>query len=327
MRQRILFSFTIFASTLLLTSCKPRATDPLSEQRDENPAQAAATLSPRPPHQEKIWTEFDGNQALTKAKAITDFRPRPAGANANAKARQYLINQLTQLGWQTTQQRFTGYSPDSKRIEFCNLIARFSHFFASVKRFVIGSHFDTVTSQSYLATGASDGAAGSAILLELARVLALDPQLASRVELLFLDGNAPFHQLNLNDGLFGSRFYIQMLQLSQRLTDIRGAVILENVGSSPFQLSFPPNSDQKLADEMKIAAQILGFKIEVANRPLLTDHVPFEEAGIPTVALLEADAPQVHTADDTPERLGADSLARTGRLVLYFLTKQELSPP
>jgi len=327
-RRRILLpiSFTIFVSVLLLASCKPKTTDTLGKQRGENLVQVSVIPSPLPPRREKIWTEFNGNQVLTEVKAITNFGPRPAGDDANAKARQYLIDHLIQLGWQTIQQRFTDHSPDGKAVEFCNLIARFSHFPALTKRFIIGSHFDTVTSQAYRVTGASDGAAGSAILLELARVLAQDPQLAGRVELLFLDGNAPFRQLDLNDGLFGSRFYTQMLQLNQHSTDIRSAVILENVGSSLFRLNFPPSSDQKLVDEMKTAARTLGLKINAANRPFLADHVPFEQAGIPTLALFEADAPQLNTADDTPERLGADALARTGKLVLYFLAQQELSP-
>lgn len=311
---------------MLVAGCKPTSLTPQNDRGGESPSQVSATPSPLPPRRDKIWLDFDGEKTLINAKTIADFGPRPAGGDANAKTRQYLNDQLIQLGWQTSEQRFTENSPDGKKIEFCNLTARFTHFPASSQRFIIGSHFDTVTSEAYQSVSASDGAAGSAILLELARILSSDPQLAGCIELLFLDGNAPFRQINANDGLFGSRFYTEMLRLNQRPADVRGSLILENVGNSQFRLNFPPNSDKSLAGEIKSAAQYLAIKVDVANRPLMGDQYPFQQAGIRAIALLEADEPQLNTADDTPGRLGADSLVRVGRLILYFLAKQPLTP-
>ena len=121
--------------------------------------------------------------------------------------------------------------------------------------------------------------------MELARTLALDPQLAGNVELLFLDGDAPFRELNLSDGLFGSRFYAQMLRINRHAGDIRAAILLENVGGS--SLNYLPNSDPALAAALKKAATMLSVKLEPANRSLLADHVPFAQAGIPSIALLD----------------------------------------
>jgi hypothetical protein len=322
--SRTFFSIILHLLTvaLLFIGCgKPGV---IAVQGDYGSDTSATSPSATPPRREKIWEEFDANQSLTEARAIAEFGPRPSGQAANAQTRQYLIDQLTKLGWHPSLQRFTDVSPEGKTVEFCNLIARFSSFSESAKRYVIGSHFDTPASQTYEATGASDSAAGNAILLELARALALDPQLAGRVELLFLDGSAPFHQLNANDGLFGSRFYAQMLRLDKRTEDILATIILQNVGALSVPLNFPTNSDPKLANEVKSDAQTLGFTVEVTNRPFLTDHVPFAQAGIPSIALLEADAPQINTADDTSARLAVDSLARTGRLILHFLAEQNL---
>jgi len=52
---------------------------------------------------------------------------------------------------------------------------------------------------------------------------------------------------------------------------------------------------------------------------LLADQTPFLQAGIPSVALLEADSPILNTADDTAQRLNIDSLAKTGKMILYFV--------
>ena len=319
-RARSVFGIVWLLSLFFfVSSCKPGnapgSVDSQNTPMDRQPP--SSTTSELPPHREKIWTDFSGTQALAEAKALADFGPRPSGSNANKSVRQHLVDRLTKLGWQTAEQRFKAHAPDGKDAEFCNLIARLARIPASPKRIIIGAHFDTSGTQEFRDVGASDGAANIAVLLELARVLALDPQLASHVELLFLDGDAPFKELNLNDGLFGSRFYSQMLRIDQHAGDLQAAILLGNVGSK--NLNFAPNSDQKLAAALKGAAGALNIKLEPANRSLLADHVPFSEAGVPSLTLLDAESPFLHTADDTTERLDADSLAKTGFLILYFV--------
>ena len=303
-----------------VSSCKP-GNNPNTADSQKTPVDPnhprPSLPADLPPRREKIWTEFDGAQALAEARVLADFGARPSGSDANKQVRQHLIDRLSKLGWQATEQRFTEHASDRKDIEFCNLIARFSRFPASPERILIGAHFDTPETREFRNVGASDGAANTAVLIELARVLALDPQLAGRVELLFLDGDAPFQELNLNDGLFGSRFYVQMLRINQRPGDVYAAILLGNLGSA--NLHFAPNSDPKLASALKTAARVLGIKLEPANRSLLANHVPFAQAGIPGISLLDAESPFLHTADDTPERLDADSLAKTGKLILYFV--------
>ncbi len=315
----------LFSLFFFVSSCKPGNTpnSANSQRTPIDPNQARHSVpGDLPPRREKIWTDFDGGQALAEARALADFGIRPSGTDANKQVRQHLVDRLAKLGWQTTEQRFTEHASERKDIEYCNLIARFTQVPASPKRILIGAHFDTPEMREYRDVGASNGAANTAILVELARVLAFDPQLAGHIELLFLDGDAPFQELNLNDGLFGSRFYIQMLRINQHAGDINAAIFLGNVGSA--NLNFAPNSDSKLASALKTAAGVLGVKLEPANRSLLADHVPFAQAGIPSISLLDAESPFLHTADDTTERLDADSLAKTGSLILYFATTTTL---
>jgi glutaminyl-peptide cyclotransferase len=310
-----------FGLFFLVSNCKPSEATPVGSQKplvDANQPNGPVANG-TPPRREKIWADFDGRQALMEAKTIAHFGPRPSGSDANKQARQHLIDRLTSLGWQTSEQRLTEQAPDGRQFEFCNLIARFSGYPASAKRFLVGAHFDTLPTQEFRDPGASDGAANSAVLIELARTLALDPQLAGDVELLFLDGEAPFRELNLNDGLFGSRFYTQMLRINRRAGDIRAAILLDNVGGA---LNYLPNSDPTLAGALKKAATVLGIKLDPANRSLLADHVPFAQAGIPSIALLDADSPFLYTADDTADRLDGDSLAKTGNLILYLLASE-----
>jgi len=315
-----------FGLFFMTSSCKPSGTpgpiDPQNARADPNQA-IAVMPGVTPPRRDKIWNDFDGRQALAEAKLITDFGPRPSGSDANKQVRQHLIDRLTTFGWQTIEQRLAERAPDGREIEFCNLIARFSRYPASPQRILIGAHFDTPPTQEFRDPGASDGGANTAVLVELARALALDPRLAGNVELLFFDGDAPFQELTLNDGLFGSRFYAQMLRINRHSGDIRAAILLDNIGGAT--LNYLPNSDLNLAGALKKAAAVLGVNLEPANRSLLADHVPFAQAGIPSIALLDADSPFLNTADDTADRLNGNSLAKTGSLVLYFVASESVT--
>jgi Zn-dependent M28 family amino/carboxypeptidase len=266
----------------------------------------------------EIWKKFDGARALETANALTRLGPRVAGTDALDRARQLVLGNLSQQGWNVVQQRFTAPAPDGKPVEFCNLIARLPRG-PALPGIVVSAYLDTSRTDEFRDVGATGGAANSAILVEVGRVLAMDPQLGSQVHLIFLDGHSPFHQLGLNDGLFGSRFYMQSLQANQNSIGIHAMISLGNVGGRDSPLNFAPNSDTALAESFRDGAKFLGIKLEPANRPFLTDHVPFQQAGIPALALLNADYPYVDTADDNPEQLDADSLRQTGSLLLYVL--------
>jgi glutaminyl-peptide cyclotransferase len=288
---------------------------PASANQSGGSPPAAVTL----PHG-KIWTLFDAGRPLAEAKSIASLGPRPSGGDANNEVRKQIIGRLTALGWQATEQRFAEHAPDGQAIEFCNLSARFTKSEAATKRILIGAHFDTPPAQEFRDTGASDGAANTAVLIEIARVLATDPKLAGAVELLFIDGDAPFEELNLSDGLFGSRFYAQILHVNQHAGDIQAAVLVENAGGP--SLNYLPNSSQSVIDSFRKGATALGINLEPANRSMLADHVPFAQAGIPSITLLDADAPFLKTADDSVDRLSGDSLAKTGCLILYYLATE-----
>ncbi len=301
----------------LLVSISSSAQTLNDSQKAANTPAPAATVSSAP---DKIWTQFDGGQALTEAKTITDFGPRPSGSEPNKQVRKHISDRLAVLGWQVTEQPFAEHGPDGQEVGFCNLRARFAKSQASAKRIVIGAHFDTPPAQEFRDAGASDGAANTAVVIEIARVLASDPKLAGNVELLFIDGNTPFRELNLNDGLFGSRFYAQMLHVDEHDADIQAAILVENAGGE--NLNYLPNSTASVIDSLKKGATALGINIEPANRSMLADHIPFAQAGIPSITLLDADSPFLRTADDTADRLKGDALAKTGRLILYFIATE-----
>ena len=55
------------------------------------------------------------------------------------------------------------------------------------------------------------------------------------------------------------------------------------------------------------------------GREVLDDHLPLNDAGIPTIDLIDFDYPFWHKADDLPENCSAESLAEVGRVLTAWL--------
>jgi hypothetical protein len=316
------FALVAFMS-LFLCSCEKKSETEESKQSPA-PGQTPATSPspPLPPRRNAIWKDFNGERALDTAQAILRFGQRISGTEPLNQLRPFIIGELKRSGWQAQEQRFSEQTPAGRQIEFCSLVAHSDRLPVIAPRLIVAAHFDTVDLGIANDPGATDGAANTAILIEIARTLAIDPRLASHVELLFLDGHMPFRQIGPQDGLFGSRFYTQALRINQRAKDVRLAISLENLGERNATLAYPPNSDAGLIEQFRSGAEALGLKLEPGTRPLLLDHVPFQEAGIPAIALLDGNSLILQTADDTADHLGSEALAKAGYLVLYMLSKQ-----
>ena len=80
---------------------------------------------------------------------------------------------------------------------------------------------------------------------------------------------------------------------------------IENLGGKDFRLFYAPTSDPELVASFQRAAGALGIPLAPASRPILGDQVPFQQANVPALALLDAESPYLHTADDNVDRLDA----------------------
>ena len=321
---RSLLSPLLLGVTLtLLISCKPVSLGPGEPSANQSPG---TPTPPLPPRRQAIWKDFDSERSLSTAQAILNFGNRIAGSTAIDQVRGYLKSNLVTAGWEVTEQPFTEQAPGGQEIRFSSLISRYQRVPLAKPFFLVAAHFDSLNLGFAIDPGATDGAANTAVLLEIAHALALDPRLAAHVELLFLDGHMPFHQITPNDGLFGSRFYIQMLQINRSTDAASAAVVLEHMGGFGSPLGYAMNSDAGLIQQFRSAAESLKINLESGKRPLLLDHVPFQNAGTPAIALLDLDESYLNSADDNASRLSRDALAQAGQLVLYFLSEQNISP-
>ncbi len=261
-------------------------------------------------------------------RAQVELGPRPAGSEALEKTRAYIEHQLEAAGWAVIRQTFTDETPRGP-VEFVNLIARFKLGLPqspaeTTQKIILASHYDTKLFDTVRFVGAHDGASNTGALIELARVLALDWTMAKQVELVFFDGEEAVSQFSATDGLYGSRHYARELRESKRNRQFKFGILLDMIGDKELTITLPPDSPSDIARGIFASATRLGVRdqFRYLDRPILDDHVPLTRSGIPTIDLIDFDYEWWHTADDTLDKLSADSLKTVGEVTLYYLWTQ-----
>jgi Zn-dependent M28 family amino/carboxypeptidase len=274
-----------------------------------------------PAAEAKIWDEFSGEKAFSHVQRLVDLGPRPAGSNALEKSRVYIEDQLHHAGWQVTRQAFNDNTPRGK-IQFVNLIAQFSGQGKTLPpSFLLCSHYDTKTFDTIRFVGANDGGSSTGLLLELARVIGQHPDLATKIELVFFDGEEAFDQFSEKDGLYGSRYFARQLQ-SGGAKQFRSGLLFDMVGDRSLGITLPTDSPADMARDIFAAAEALKLRnyFTYLGRELIDDHAPLNAIGIPTLDVIDFDFPWWHTADDTMDKISARSLQIVGSVALYYLS-------
>jgi len=268
----------------------------------------------------KIWEDFSGEKALAHVQAMVNLGPRPPGTEAIEKTRGYLIKQLEATGWKVERQTFTNDTPRGK-VEFVNLIATFGA--TSAPAFLVCSHYDTKTFDNAQFVGANDAGSSTGVLLELARVMALRPELAAKLELVFFDGEEAYEAFTETDGLFGSRYFAQQLVAQDRAKLFRGGILFDMVGDKSLTITLPPDSPPELAAGIFASAEALKAREHFTyfDRDITDDHTPLNEIGIPVIDLIDFDYPPWHTPQDTIDKLSAESLRITGAVACHYIAE------
>jgi glutaminyl-peptide cyclotransferase len=269
--------------------------------------------------QEQI--HFDGNRALNNVEFQVALGPRIPGSPGHDQIIEWLVSELGSTGWQVEIQEAEMLGHPIK-----NVIAKRSGQDRSGRAWVIlGAHYDTriyadqdpnPDFRMLPVPGANDGASGVAVLLELARVLPED--LNQDVWLVFFDaednGRIPGW-----DWILGSRAFVEALEGKPD-----AAVIVDMIGDADLEIFMERGSDPELSAEIWGVAANLGYSqfIPTPKYHILDDHVPFLEAGIPAVDIIDFDYPYWHTTEDTVDKVSAESLEAVGETLRVWLLEK-----
>ncbi len=277
----------------------------------------ALGLLPRDP----VNQEFDADRALADVGRQMAFGARGTGTQSSLNAGQWLVQQLTGLGWDVVIQEFTIGEGLTGR----SLIAmRSPQGTLSAPAVMLATHYDTrlaadgepdPANQLQPAPGANHGGSGTAVLLELARTLAVESA-GHTVCLAFLDAEA-------NEGLPGWNARLGSAHLARtldqdvpRCAQPRAFVALDMVGADGALYRIDPLADMALSEALWRTAADLGFGATFAPEagpPVSNAHVPFAAQGYPTALIADLDYPHARTRADTTDRVTAAALARVGR--------------
>jgi Zn-dependent M28 family amino/carboxypeptidase len=272
----------------------------------------------------QLWEEFSGENALRHVQQLVDFGPRPPGSEALEQARTYITSELEGFGWSVTRQSFTNQTPRGE-VTFVNLIATFGAADARPV-FLLCSHYDTKVFDDARFVGANDGGSSNGVLLEFARILAPQPELARKVQLVFFDGEEAYVSFTETDGLYGSRYFARQLAAEGKAQQFRGGILFDMVGDRSLTITLPPDSPADMTRDILAAAEALNVRkhFTYADTPILDDHVPLNEIGIPTIDLIDFDFPPWHTPEDTMDKISAESLDIVGSVAARYLVEVAL---
>jgi len=282
-------------------------------ERASAPAPAAAPIG------------FDGARAYEDLAALVRIGPRPAGSAGAARARALIRDRLRQAGWVVEEHAFTAQPAGLGPVPMLNLIARREG--ASAERVLLITHYDTKKIPGIDFLGANDGASGSAVLLELARVLG-SRQLPLTTELVFADGEEAFgRSITDDDGLYGSTALAERMKRDGSLAQVRSVILVDMVGDKDLNLVFDLGSSPLLRTLFMREAEKLGQSGLVDGTAIMgvvDDHTPFATLGVAHVlALIDfqfgarvSPGPLWHTSGDDLDAVSAASLNRVGQVLV-----------
>jgi Zn-dependent M28 family amino/carboxypeptidase len=199
---------------------------------------------------------------------------------------------------------------------------------------VLASHYETnYPLRDIEFYGANDGAATTALLIEIGNVLRAHPPEGYSVWLVFDDGEEAVKDWFANNGkdnTYGTRHLAAKWSQDGTLAKIKAFIVADMIADKDLNIDHSDNSTPWLNDILKTAAKNTGhsayiFQYSEAEED---DHLPFAQRGVPVLDVIDAHYGPVtqstpdgyhHTAEDTLDKISAKSLQISGDLFLEMI--------
>ena len=271
---------------------------------------AAAIVLDRPPAPVSYSapaSEFSAERAFVYLNEFAK-QPHPIGSPEHDRVRDYLVNQIRNLGLAPEIQRSIGVTPIYQACGSVeNIIARVPGTSGLRDAVLLAAHYDSVPA----GPGAGDDGAGVAALLETMRALRAGPALKNEVIFLFTDGE--------EEGMLGASAFLDEYPSAK---DVRIAANFEgrgNAGDSQlFETSVNNAQIVRLFSQAERRASGSSLSYEIYKKlPNDTDMTVFKKsgaAGLNFGFIRHWEA--YHTPLDNPGALDRGSLQRHGDYAL-----------
>ena len=321
-RKYIFLSFLIVAA--LFSSCKSNK-------------QVEEVLNP-------VGPAFIADSAMAYCQAQCDFGPRTMNSKAHDLCEEWIVNKFKGFGLEVETQKadLTGW--DGTKLHSTNIIAHFNP--QAERRILICAHWDSrpwadndpdSANWHKPVLAANDGASGVGVMLEVARLLQNDTTLAIGVDLVCFDAEdygtpqwAEKNEDSENTWALGAQYWAKNLPENYKP---QFGILLDMVGGQGAKIYQEQNSIRyaaSIVDKVWSAARHAGFSSVFANEVgggVTDDHVPVNEAGIPTVDIIpfypdcrqSSFGPTWHTINDDMEHLDINTLKAVGQTLIQVI--------
>jgi len=274
---------------------------------------------------------FNGERAMEHVKVQVEIGPRIPGSPELAKTREYIIGSLKSSGLAVTTDEFSASTPIGEK-KMVNLTAEIPG--ESKEVIIIASHYDSKYYKDMRFVGANDPGSSVGTLLEIARVLGANQQKPKFTYwLVFFDGEEAFcegwddcSKPGAPDNTYGSRHYVSQLRKNDELARLRAMILLDLMGHKNVELGRDTMSTRWLLDIIWKTGRELGHGKIFVDRPEgvgSDDHEPFLRAGVDAVDIIHLGYPYWHKAEDTIDKVSAQSMKIVGETVLASLPRIE----
>jgi len=268
---------------------------------DESSATPAAATAKRA-------DRFDSARGWKHLEHQVGIGPRPAGSPQLAELANYIRERIPRGRTE----------PVPGHPGLRNVVGRIP---GSKPAIVLAAHYDTKDLPGFV--GANDGAAGTAVVMELAAALnrAPRPKDAREVRFVLFDGeeatddSRPFEET----GIRGSKAYAK-----RHDGELKSLILLDFVGAKGLQIQRESLSDEGLWRRLRAAAARVGAGSAFpggVGQAITDDHVPFLERGVPAIDLIQWPYDCWHQPCDDMSAVSEQSLDASGEAVLRLVRR------
>jgi Zn-dependent M28 family amino/carboxypeptidase len=281
--------------------------------------------------QPSATTHFDGQAAYRLTQQLLAVAPkRFNGSPGHLKAEEFIKQHFTAEAAKGNFEvdTFTASTPAGLQTMH-NFIVKYPGKKDGI--IVLASHYETNYPLRDIAFfGANDGAATSALLIEIGNALRVHPPEGYSVWLVFDDGEEAVKEWSNSDSLYGTRHLAAKWSNDGTLSKIKAFLVADMCADKDLNIDHVDNSTPWLLDTLKVAAKNTGHSAYIFkyNESEEDDHLPFAQRGVPVLDFIDAHyGPTTnampdgyhHTDQDTIDKISAHSLQISGDLFLEMI--------
>lgn len=236
---------------------------------------------------------------------LASYKTRASGTKENKEVIQSIFDRLSTLGYDVQK---VCHNEDD-----CSVIADKKGSTRPEEVMMIMAHVDSVGEDF---AGADDNASGTAVLLEMARVLST---YKNNKTIRFFVTNSE------EEGQVGAAFYVKEMRAQKKLTELSFVLNMDMVGYNDnriVEIETNPEFEDLAKLQALMAERYTNLKPKITLGAWGSDHVPFLRRGIPSLMIIEnweTRTPCYHLDCDLPDTLNYDYTAEIGKMNLAML--------